>query len=143
MPPPASGAYGARVDLGGTMAHRGSDPCGCPSWSDVDPTVRAVAEAMARRDGFAVPAAAGVIKNFLPLAEVAVAEVRRLDAPVDPLSAPIDRVLADQASRRAEPAPADTLGQTVGRAYPVADATEAVRFLLLVENAGALALSDG
>ena len=69
------------------MVQRGSDPCGCPSRSGVDPVVQAVAEAMARRDGFRFPASAWAMNNFLPLAEVAVSEVRRLAA--DPRPQPV------------------------------------------------------
>jgi len=141
------------------MVHRGSEPCGCPSWSNVDPTVRAVAEAMARRDGFRFPAAAGVLKNFRPLAEVAVAEVRRLDAPVDPLSSPLDVLLATEGARSAEPLPIAEAA-VVRRSRPVAHLSEVIKptestsavedteasdafFLLrLVETSGSLALNE-
>ena len=48
--------------------------------SAVDPAVRAVAEAMAHRDGYRYPRSPGAMKNFLPLAEVAVAALRRFEA---------------------------------------------------------------
>jgi hypothetical protein len=141
------------------MVRRGSESCGCPSWSDVDPTVRAVAEAMAKRDGFRFPATAGVLKNFLPLAEVAVAEVRRLDAPVDPLSSPPNVRLATDGMCSAEPPP--VAEADVGRrSLPVADLievieptertsavedtqiSEALLFLRLVETSGSPALDE-
>jgi hypothetical protein len=132
------------------MVRRGSDPCGCPSWSGVDPTVIAVAEAMAKRDGYRLSGAAGVLKNFLPLAEAAVSEVRRLDGLGATASAAAGRVVTGEPARAvpvatlAEPlaaAATEPIGATAVAApdSSTAGSADALRFRL-VASAGSRVL---